>query len=356
MHHRLSQLLEKEVVGEVVQVGDGLFDAALGRICLDRLDPQQAYSLAKRVQREFEQVSITDRLYLKDRQQPIRGVMEVQLRDPEMDTLYLLQITSHTIVAYLERRFMLREHVYADLRGMVCDCTMPLATAEPPFKMLADFDTLYEKYLEGLNRAVERALEGQPPKPCNERPEKIELSDRNKRKPRVDGYQVDEQPAEQGLNSAQKRRVRVEYLDELPHRRIDPEAEHVIEQTEGWRQAWELIPWSLKETLDPVSRPGQERLCHHDRVLDNTVLFGSHLLEGDRIYQYEHTALPGEKYDKVMSWMTQLHDDMRHGYPLPDHRIAMAHASSADLLITHFPGFLPAVGRLYARPPTRSYA
>ena len=78
MHHRLSQLLETEVVGEVVQVGDGLFDAKLGRICLERLDPDHARQLAQRVRSKFPEAEIRDKLHLQARDRAIRGVVPFQ--------------------------------------------------------------------------------------------------------------------------------------------------------------------------------------------------------------------------------------------------------------------------------------
>ena len=288
MHDRLTELLGEEVVGEVTRVGDVLFDVGLGRVCLPALERERVDELVARL-RESElgpAMRVLDQLHLDDRGEPIRGLLEVTIRGAE-GAPYLLQITSRAVVTFYERRFLLEPELTADLRGLLVDGLMRLmAGGETPLRLLSGFDRLRARYLEHLDAVVRAAQAGQE-------------------------------------------------LDPTPF---------VEELLPALRSTWRLVPWPLRETVQPISRVGRDRLAPHDRQLRRTILVASNLRDGKIVYQYVHEHRPLEEYDQVLGWMTEILQAMVESYPAPVHASTMARASSVERFLRCFPGYQQLVG------------
>lgn len=289
MHDRLSALLDLEVVGEVTEVGARFFDACLGRVCLPRIDRERVGGLVERVRREFgNEVQVRDQLFPSDSSQIVRGLVELSLRDPELDSTYRLQITTKPLVAFYERRFMLDPGVAGDLMGTLCRGLDVLVggNREVPLRILSGYDELTRRYLERLDRVVQASLLG-------------------------------------------------EAID------VVPLVEELVEPT---RAAWRLVPWPLRAKLSPVSRVPAERIARHDRVHRRTVLVAADLEQGKLVYSYAHQHHALEEYDQVLSWMVEIRKAMLETYPAPRYAATMARASSVETFVDHFPGFRGLVG------------
>lgn len=307
MHQRLSDILERDVIGPVAIVGERFFDVALGRICLDPFDPARARELAERVRRAFpDQVKVEDRLYPADKSQLYRGILDVWIRDPESETLYLLQITSHTVLQVYERRFLLGPEKYADIRGTLADgLSVAVMKGESPLRLLSSFDQLLERYLTLLDHALQQAKLG------SDNPTKKE--------------DAGDSPPHEGL------------LTEL------------TPLTDALRDAWNVIPWALKKKMDPVGVLNRDRLIKHDETLQNTVIFAIDTLGGENFYEYEHSATPYDDYHQVVGWMSDLATSVKKGYPAPRYAATVARAPSVDDFLHCFPGFQPIIGRTFEK-------
>jgi hypothetical protein len=286
MHDRLSEILDEEVVGEVTSVGNAFFDVAMGRVCLEMLDPDHVEKLLRRLRKAFpDRVRVADLLHIDDPSQVVRGMVLVTIR--QFAGPYLLQITGRPLVGYYERRFMLEPGVMGDLWGTLCNgLGVLVAGGEAPLGVLSGYDELLEEHRRHLDVVVRAA---------------------------VDGYDAD----------------------------VEPRVESLVEPM---RRAWRLIPWPLRQGILPVSRIPQDRIAPHDPVLRRTILLAVDLLEGQLTYQYVHQHNPLEEYEQVLTWMTEVYAAMRETYPAPRHAAAMARASSVERFIESFPGFRKIVG------------
>jgi hypothetical protein len=288
MHDRLTELLGEEVVGEVTRVGDVLFDVGLGRICLPVLQRERAEELLARLRESLlgRELRVLDQLHLTERSEPVRGLLEVTIKG-EGGAPYLLQITSRQVLSFYERRFLLEPELGADLRGLLVDGLLRImAGGETPLRLLSGFDRLRGRYLECLDAVVRAAQRGQA----------LEAST---------------------------------FIEEL---------------LPVLRTTWRLLPWPLRETVQPVSRVGRERLAPHDRQLRRTLLVATNVRDGKTVYQYVHQHHPLEEYDQVVAWMTEVLQAMVESYPAPAHASAMARASSVELFLGCFPGMQRLVG------------
>jgi len=305
MHHRLSQLLERDVIGPVAIVGERFFDAALGRICLDPFDPSEARALAQQVRDAFpDDIKIDDRLHAHDKTQLVRGVLDVWLQEPESKTRYLLQITNHPVLQVYERRFFLDAETLADTRGTLGEgLSVAVAVCEGPLKLISGFDGLLETYLSVLDDAMRRASVR------SVNPSSSEKSG--------------DSPPQAALTEA-----------------MTPLSEQL-------RDAWKLLPWALKKKLEPLGAPNRDRLVKHDQTMENTIIFAMDTLSGEQPYTYEHSPTPYDNYHKVVDWMTELARSVQEGYPSPRYAASVARAPSVDGFLHCFPGFQPVFGRTF---------
>lgn len=288
MHDRLAQLLDREVVGEVTRIGDTFFDVGLGRINLTPLRPDAVEQIVARLREAFgARVGVDDRLHLEAPAQPVRGQVDITLRD-EQGNPYRLQVGSEPLWALRERRFALDEDTVADLTGTFVQGLLPLVAGgqETGLRILSGHDELLKRYLEQQDRALHAALAG----------------------------------------------------------RADDTAAWLEQIVDSLRRCWRLIPWPLRSKLDPVASPRRERVTRHDRVLRRTVLFARDVHSGDIVYEYVHQHNELEEYDQVLEWMTEIHAAVFESYPAPRHVAAMARASTIHTFLRHFPGFQPLVG------------
>lgn len=291
MHDKLSEILGVEVVGEVVQVGNAFFDVGLGRVCLEQLEREAVEPLLALLRAHYRNdIEVTDSLHLTDSAAPMRGFVEVGIRDPDMGDLYLLQITSHTIVAFYERRFVLTPGLLGDVMGTFYRGFSNLFAQgeEGPLRILSAYPEVLESYLAHLDAAVRAAIDGQS----------------------VDA------------------------------------AASVADMSRLLRRVWKLTPWTLKSRIEPLSRTPRDRIVRHDPVMRRTVIFARSALDGAPVYEYSHQHNPLEEYDQVLGWMTDIHQAVVETYPSPRYSAAMARASSVDTFIRCFPGHDTLVGRV----------
>ena len=285
MHDQLSDILDEEVVGEVTRVGDSFFDVALGRVCLDVLDPDHVKRLLSKTRRAFPgKVKVVDLLNLEDPGQVVRGVVLVTIR--HFAGPYVLQITGKPLIAYYERRFMLEPEVMGDLWGTLCYGIAVLVGKDGPLRVLSGADELLEQHRQHLDEVVRAAK---------------------------DGTGVEIQPRVEGL-------------------------------VEPIRRAWRLIPSPLRRVIRPLSQIPADRIAPHDQVLHRTILLAVDLLDGTLHYHYVHQHNPYEEYDEALGWMSEVYAAMREAYPPPRHAAAMARASSVERFVEAFPGFQRIVG------------
>jgi hypothetical protein len=289
MHDRLAEIAGEEVIGEVTQVGGTFFDVGFGRLCLRQLDRARVEELIGRLRQALgDAVQVVDRLYLGEAAQLVRGLVDVTIRNQDSGAPYLLQITSPLVAAFYEQRFELEPEVMGDLMGTFCHGLARLvASAEGPLRVLSGYGGLVRRYLECLDGVMRAATSG------------VALDVRT----------------------------------------------GVKELAEALRPAWTLIPWPLRETIQPISRAASDRIAPHDRVLRRTILFAADRTDGKIVYQYVHQHNPLEEYEQVLGWMTEIHKAMLVTYPPPLYGTAVARASSVERFIDHFPGYKSIVGK-----------
>jgi hypothetical protein len=280
MHERLSNLLGREVIGEVIPAEGGIFDSGLGRVLLDRIGAGEIEGVLERLHRAFPgAVSVTDQLHLDDPTALVRGLVSAAiLRDGGP---YMLQITAAPVVAYLEQRLRLEPDVFGDLTGALArGLAVLIARGEAALGVLSGAGRIIERHRENLDLVVRAAVAGRP---------------------------------------------------------VDP-APLVTELAPAIRRAWRLIPWPLRQGLHPTSWQPRDRIAPHD-PLGRTLLTTVDLLEGEVVHAYVHHHNEHEVYDQVLSWMTDVHAVMGATYALPRYATAMARASSLEQLQRHYPRF-----------------
>ena len=360
MHQRLSQLLGHEVVGEVVRVGDAFFDVAHGRICLDRLSAEGAYALVEQLRRAFgSQLLVDDQLHLRDREQMRRGWLEVSIPVPDTGTLYLLQITSHYVVAFFERRFWICTQLptdvpaqadvmaRADLMGSYNEGLLQIVQqGETPLRLLGELDPLFERYIEAqavVVRAAERGAVGAGPAAL------AATAAENAPAPGVAlgvGWRPAQDirrrldlgaPAEDlGASAEVEAGAKLERTPEIS-------VEALVGLLPALRRAFRLVPWSLHRGRPPLAEHSRERLCPHEPALEGTVMFALDQLRGEPDYRYEHDPVPFERYEQASQWLADLHQSLCDSFAPPQGVAAMARASSVDSFLRHFPGYQPLV-------------
>jgi hypothetical protein len=288
MHDRLAEIVGEEVIGEVTQVGNNFYDVGFGRACLEVLDRSHVEALVGRLRQALgDAVQIVDHLNLDDPGQLLRGQLDVTIRSHDDSAPYLLQITSASLVAFYEQRFLLEPGTMGDLMGTFCHGLARLvAEGEGPLRVLSGYNQLVRRYLECLDAVVQSAIAGQA---------------------------IDVRP-------------------------------WVKELTDKLRPPWKIIPWPLRELIHPISRTASDRIAPHDRVLRRTILFAANRIDGKVVYQYVHQHNPLEEYEQVLGWMTEIHKAMLQTYPPPLYGTAVARASSVERFMDHFPGFKSIVG------------
>jgi len=289
MHDQLSELLQREVVGRVTEVGGVFFDVALGRLCLERLDRRQIEQIvATLVARYGEQTDVFDQLFVEEPERPLRGRVDVTVRDPETGAPYVLQISSKTMLAFHERRFALGPELLGDLTGTIAlGIEHWLAKGfEGPFRQLSGYDELRRRYLEQQERALQASIAGSP----------------------LDVVQV------------------------------------VAELADPVRRAWALVPWSARSQLAPTFTIAEDRIARADRSHRRTILFAADVIEGEVVYRYVHQHVAGERYEQVQGWLSDIYNTMLDAYQPPAHEVTLARASSIETFADHFPGFRRVVG------------
>jgi hypothetical protein len=289
MHVRLSQVLDREVMGEVTRVGESFFDVGLGRVCLDRLTAPEVERLVGRLRSVFgDGIKVEDRLHLEQPREVIRGLAEVTIHDPETDSPYLLQITAKPILALLERRFMLGPDEPADLMGVLCEGlhVHMESPAERPLRLLSNYEELHGLYLEHLDAALRAAIDGT---------------------------------------------------------RFDC-ARAVEELGDGVRRAWRLLPANLKAQVNPLSRPAKDRICEHDRSFQRTIIFAVNVMKGSLDYTYSHRQNPLEVYEQVLAWMAEIPLALHLTFKPPTHALLVGRGSSVQEFLERFPGLQGVVG------------
>lgn len=285
MHHRLSQILEQEVVGGVVLDGAATRDVALGRVTLPRLDPAAAGALADRLQAALGvEIQVKDRLHLGQSSRPVRGLLELLIPDQPPLGPYLLQVSSAPLWTFFHRRFLLEPGIPADLMGCYCDGLARLFRGgrERPLREICEYDELQQHYNEALDAAVQAG---------------------------VNGAAADPEPWVSGL------------LDDL-------------------RRCWRLLPWPLRASLTPVSRPAARRRATHEApgAGGRTVLLAADVLEGTLVSEYTHQHHDLEDYGQVLAWMHEVAAALEQTYPAPGHEVVLAQASSTERLLQSYPG------------------
>jgi hypothetical protein len=289
MHDLLSEILQREVVGKVTQVGGVFFDVALGRLCLDRLDRAEIDEVIARLAARFgDELDLFDRLHLEEADRLLRGRVDVTLRDPESGGSYLLQISTREMLAFHERRLPLAPGQLGDLSGTVALGIGGWLGESPEagFRELSGFDELRKRYLEHQDRVLQAAVTGTP---------------------------------------------------------IDA-AEAVADLAEAVRRAWALVPWSVKVGLSPVFEIGEDRITGHDQTHRRTIILAVDVLAGRLAYQYAHQHVEGEAYLQVQGWMSDVYATVLDAYQGAAHAVAMARASSIERFVDHFPAFRKVVG------------
>ena len=285
MHDQLTEILGQEVVGQICRApdGEGLADVGLGRICLPTLDRDHVDPLLARLGEVFgPTLQVTDHLHLDQPAQPVRGLLEVAF--PLEQDGYLLQISSRSVLSFYQRRFLLEPEVVGDLCGVFCQGLGRLVAGErqAPLRLLSGYDALLERYLECLDAAVQAAAAGDD----------------------VDA---------------------VDWVEEL----CDPV-----------RECWRMIPWPLRETLEPIWRPASTWTAPHEEVLRRTILVATNVQDGSFIHRHVHMHHPLEDYGSTLGWLLDLAGALEQANPPPLNEVAVARASTVERFLDCFPGFL----------------
>ncbi len=291
MHDQLTEILDEEVVGQICRAPEGqggpVADMGLGRVCLDSLDRARVDELTARLGEVFGPgLQIADHLHLDQPAQPVRGLLEVSI--PLEQGGYLLQISSRCLLAFYERRFLLEPGVLGDLCGVFCQGLGPLVANghQAPLRLLSGYDALEERYLECLDAAVQASIHGDDADPDD-------------------------------------------WVEEL----VAP-----------MRESWRMIPWPLRETLNPLWRPAAGETAPHEEVLKRSVLVGTNVEDGSFIHRYVHMHHPLEDYGSTIGWMLDLADSLEQANPRPLHEVAVARASTVERFLDCFPGFSRMIG------------
>ena len=290
MHDQLTEILDQEVVGQICRDPDdaaALADVGLGRVCLDILDRAAVDALVARLGEAYGPgLQVTDRLHLDQPEQPVRGLVEVCF--PMERGGYLLQISSPCLLAFYERRFLLEPEVVGDLCGVFCKGLGRLVTGgfQAPLRLLSGYDALEQRYLECLDAAVQASVND----------EAVEPDD---------------------------------WVEEL---------------SGPVRESWRMIPWPLRETLQPIWRPGSDQTAPHEEVLRRTVLVATNVQDGSFIHRHAHAHHPLEDYGSTMGWMLDLAGALEQANPRPLHEVAVARASTVERFLECFPGFSRMLG------------
>lgn len=289
MHHKLSEILEEEVIGEVAPKDGALCDVGLGRICLEPLSRVRIDDLLTKLRQAMgKNVEVRDQLYPADPNPLYRGVVEAHLEDPALGAPYILQITGKPIAAYYERRFMLESDVQGDLMGLFIKGLVAAVTqgAEEPLRILSGYEQLVALHRKHLDEAVQAALNGT-------------------------SYD-----ASRGVN----------------------------ELIEPLRRVWKLIPWPLREKLHPLARDTIKSRCAHEPTMHNTLLFATRTLDGKIVYSHVHQPNPIEQYIQVAGWLGEIFSSMGETYTPPTYVSTLARASSVHKFLEYFPGYQKIVG------------
>lgn len=282
MHERLSEMLGREVVGEVTKSREGLANVALGRILLDPLDPEGVGQIVGQLRQGLSaEVEVARSLEL-DSRSGVAGLTEIRLRTPDSAQTYLLQISTATVISLYERRFWLGPDLLGDVMGA---------------------------YVEGLRRL------------------------RDSRRDRVLTQMA-------GLDAIEER---FQELVGLALR--GPIADkRLLDFAEALAQALRLVPWSVRATLRTLWNPSQNQLVSGEPVPRRLLLFAAESRDGRLAYQYAHRQNPDDGYDEVLSWMTRAYQTLVQRFPAPGHIGVAAHASSVEQFLAHFPRCRPVLG------------
>ena len=290
MHDQLTEILGEEVVGQICRAPDDpdtLADVGLGRVCLDTLDQSRVDQLVARLGEAFGPgLEITDRLHLDQPAQPVRGLLEVSF--PLERGGYLLQISSHCLLAFYERRFLLEPGVVGDLCGVFCQGLGRLVAQghQAPLRLLSGYEPLEQRYLECLDAAVQASVHG-------------------------DGAEPDD------------------WVEEL---------------SGPTRESWRMIPWPLRKTLQPIWRPTSGWTAPHEEVLKRTILVATNVEDGSFIHRHVHLHHPLEDYGSTLGWMLDLAGALEQANPQPMHEVAVARVSTVERFLDCFPGFSKMLG------------
>jgi len=285
MHERLSEILDREVMGEITRVGETTthFDVGLGRVCLEQLTASRVEDMvARRREALGPTVEVRDRLRLEDTTRLVRGLVEVSVPDATLGSSYLLQITSAPLCAFYERRFVLAPGVHGDLMGVICRglSTVFQEGREAPLRQICGYDDLRRAYLEQLDAVVQASVSGSA-------------------------------PDQHGLSSL-----------------AGPA-----------RACWQLMPWPLRCQLQPASDPAGQRLATLDEASNRTVLVAADVTEGGMVHEYTHQHHELEQQEDVLAWMSEVHQAITENYKPPRFQCALARASSVSRFVACFPRF-----------------
>ena len=285
MHQRLSEILGQEVVGEITRVGDTRthFDVGLGRVCLEQLQGSRVEEMVARLRETLGgAVEVRDRLHLKDTSKLVRGLVEVTVADEALGSSYLLQITSASLCAFYERRFVLEPGLYGDLMGVICRglSTVFQEGREAPLRQISAYDELLATYLEQLDAVIQASVAGQTP----------------------------DQHGLRGLAAAA-------------------------------HDCWQMLPWPLRCQLRPASDMAGQRLASLDSESNRTVLVAANVAEGAMVHEYTHQHHDLEDQEDVLGWISEVHQILAENYTPPAYQCAVARASSVPRFVACFPRF-----------------
>ncbi|HJZ87529.1 MAG TPA: hypothetical protein VKN99_20285 [Polyangia bacterium] len=295
MHDRLSEILDREVVGVIVRKDGDFFDVGVGRLCLGRLSDggDEIRTLESRLRKSFGgRLEVRDQLYLDAPQQWIRGWIEFVLHPDGAAEPYVLQVTTLPVATLYERRFVLSPGFTGDVRTILCEglFELILSGVERPFRVLSGCDEL----LEGFLAHLEQAVRGQP-------------------------------------GAQQAAVLAAAAVGELSH---------------AVRKAWRLLPWPLREKIRPAPALAvpTHPLVGHEGGLRATILCAIDTRDGEVAYEYVHQHRPLEDYRATLGWMSDVADALAEGYPAPRYAVAMARAPSVKVFLDHFPSYQGVVG------------
>jgi hypothetical protein len=282
MHGKLSQILEREVVGELIPIDSSLRAGPWGRLLLKRLARDSVESLLERLRQHDMLVRVTRPLVL-ERGYGIRGLVEVEVSPDERGEPYWLQITQAEVIEIYEHRFWLAPATTADLMGCYVEGVRRLRgpTAEPAFSRVARLDMIEEE----LDAAIDAALEGSP-------------------KPKA--------------------------------------VESLMEQL---RSAVDLLPWSRRRKLStrwlPPPTGGVDLAGSTARVRIVTVAQDDGRCEHDEHY----VQGPQEDSEQLMTRVSHVFRTLNERFPPPGYLCIAAQTSSAKGLLAHFPRYQPPLGQ-----------